>query len=61
MAHDHQLRIVTELVDQPEEAVEVDVVERRLDLVHHVEGRRTTAEHGEQEGQRGQRPLTARQ
>ena len=46
---------------QAEEPVEVDVVERRLDLVHHVEGRRPAAEHGEQEGQRGERALAAGQ
>ena len=50
-----QLRLVAELGDQAEEAVEVDVVEGGLDLVHHVERRRPAAEHGEQERQRGQR------
>ena len=50
-----------ELVDQAEEAVQVDVVERGLDLVHHVERRRAAAEHGEQERQRGEAALAARQ
>ena len=40
-----------------EEPVQVHVVERGLDLVHHVEGRRPGAEHREQERQRGQRAL----
>ena len=52
MAHDEQLRLVAELVDEGQEAAEIDVVERRLDLVHHVEGRGPAAEDGEQEGQR---------
>ena len=56
-----QLGLLAELGDQVEEAVQVDVVEGGLDLVHHVEGRRPAAEHGEQEGQRGQRALAARQ
>ena len=47
--------------DQAEEAVQVDVVERGLDLVHHVERRRPAAEHGEQVRQRGQAALAARQ
>ena len=41
--------------------MQVDVVERRLDLVHHVERRRAAAEHGEQERERGEAALTARQ
>ena len=41
--------------------MQVHVVERGLDLVHHVEGRRPAAEHGEQERQRGERPLATRQ
>jgi hypothetical protein len=61
VADDEQLRLSPELVDQPEEAVQVDVVERGLDLVHHVEGRRPAAEHGEEEGQGGEAALAARQ
>ena len=41
--------------------MQVDVVERRFDLVHHVERRRPAAEHGEQVGQRRQRALATRQ
>ena len=52
-----ELRLLAELVHEVEEAVEVHVVEGGLDLVHHVEGRRPAAEHGEEEGQRGQRAL----
>jgi hypothetical protein len=55
--HDDQLGVLAELGDQAEEPVQVDIVERRLDLVHHVERRGPAAEHGEQERQRRQRPL----
>ena len=41
--------------------MQVDVVERGLDLVHQVEGRRAAAEHGEQEGEGHQGPLAAGQ
>ncbi len=58
---DQQLGLVAELVDQLEEALEVHVVQRRLDLVHQVEGRRARAEDGEQEGQCGHRTLAARE
>ena len=61
MAHDQQLRLVAELVDQVDEPAQVDVVEGRLDLVEDVEGRGPGPEDGEQEGQRGQRTLTARE
>ena len=40
VADDDELGLVAELGHQAEEAVEVDVVEGGLDLVHHVEGRR---------------------
>ena len=59
VAHDEELRLLAELVHEVEEAVEVHVVERGLDLVHHVEGRRPAAEHREQERQRGERALAA--
>src|SRR4029079_352939 len=57
VADDDQLRLGTELRDQSQEAVEIDVIEGGLDLVHHVERARPGAEHREQVGQRGQRPL----
>ena len=41
--------------------MEVDVVERGLDLVEQIEGRRAGAEHREQERQRGERTLAAGQ
>jgi hypothetical protein len=58
MAHDQQLCLVTELLDEVDEPAQVDVVEGRLDLVQDVEGRGPGPEDGEQEGQGGQRPLT---
>ena len=61
VADDEQLRSLAELGDEAEEAVQVDVVERGLDLVHHVERRRAAAEHGEQERQRGEAALATRQ
>jgi len=61
VADDDELGLFPELGDEVEEPVEVDVVEGGLDLVHHVERRRPAAEHREQVGQRGQRPLAARQ
>ena len=61
MAHDEQLRLVAEFAHEGQEAAQVHVVERGLDLVHHVEGRGPAAEHREQEGQRGHRALAARE
>ena len=59
VADDEQLRLLAELGDEAEEAMQVDVVEGRLDLVHHVERRRPAAEHGEQERQRREAALAA--
>jgi hypothetical protein len=61
VAHDDELRLLAELVHELEESVQVDVVERGLDLVHHVERRRATTEHGEQERERGQRTFATGQ
>ncbi len=44
---------------QRQEAIEVEIVERRLDLVEDVEGARAREEHREQERQRGHRLLAA--
>ena len=55
---DQQLRLVAELVHEIEEPVQVHVVERGLDLVHQIEGRRPGAEHREEVRQRGERTLT---
>ena len=61
MADHQQLRILAELGDQAEETVQVHVVERRFDLIHHVERRGSTAEHGEQIRERGEAALATRQ
>ena len=41
--------------------MQVDIVQRRLDLIHHIERRRPTTEHSEEVRQSGQRALTAGQ
>ena len=56
MAHDQQLGLIPELVHEIEEAVKVDVVQRRFHLVEQVKGRGATAEDRKQEGERGQTP-----
>ena len=58
--HD-ELRAVGVAAQQRQEAVDVEVVERGLDLVEDVERARPREEHGEQERQRGHRLLAARQ
>src|SRR5205807_3417368 len=58
---DEQLGLVAELVHKVEEAMEVDVVEGGLDLVEQVEGGGPAAEDGEEEGERRQRALAARE
>ena len=52
---------VGHLLHQRAEAVDVGVVERRVDLVQHADRRRVGEEHGEDQRQRGQRLLAARQ
>ena len=56
--HD-ELRAVGVAAQQRQEAVEVEVVERGLDLVEDVERARAREEHGEQERERGHRLLAA--
>ncbi len=56
---DDELGAVGEAADQLQEAVDVGVVERSLDLVEDVEGAGPGEEDGEDEGQRDQRLLTA--
>ena len=56
---DDELGAVGEAADQLQEAVDVGVVERGLDLVEDVEGARPGEEDGEDEGQRDQRLLAA--
>src|SRR5215207_1777872 len=58
---DDELRAVGEAAQQRQEAVDVEVVERRLDLVEDVERARPGEEDREQEGERGHRLLAARQ
>ena len=61
VGHDDELGPVGVAADELEEAVDVHVVERRLDLVEDVEGARPGEEHGEHERQRHQRLLAARE
>ena len=56
---DHELGAVGEAADELQEAVDVGVVERRLDLVEDVEGRGPGEEDAEDEGERDQRLLAA--
>src|SRR3954447_8005358 len=58
---DHELRAVGEAPDELQEAVDVGVVERRLYLVEDVEGRRPGQEDREDERQRHECLLPARQ
>ena len=55
------LRGVGDLLDEAAEAVDIGVVERRVDLVQHADRRRVGEEHGEEQRERGQRLLAARQ
>ena len=56
-----ELRAVRELVDHVGDGLPVHGVEGRVDLVEEVERRRVALLDGEDEGQRHQRLLTARQ
>src|SRR5499433_3932951 len=58
---DDQLRTAAQLLEDLEQPLQVGVVQRRLDLVQHVERRRAGLEDGQQEGDRGQRALAPRQ
>ena len=59
MGDDDELGAVGEAPDQLQEAVDVGVVERGLDLVEDVEGAGSGEEDGEDEGERDQRLLAA--
>ena len=48
-------------VEQVAEALDIGVVERRIDLVEHADRRRVGQEQGEDQRDRGQRLLAARQ
>src|SRR3546814_10811002 len=52
---------VGDLLQKAAEAVDVGVVERRVDLVQHADRRGIGQEYGEQQRDRGQRLLAARQ
>src|SRR3954467_6838491 len=58
---DDELRALGVAAQEGEEAVDVEVVERSLDLVEDVERARLGQEDREEEGDRGHRLLTARQ
>src|SRR5215472_17179333 len=58
---DDQLRTAAQLLEDLEQPLQVGVVQRRLDLVQHVERRRAGLEDGQEEGDRGQRALAAGQ
>src|SRR4030095_4874635 len=60
VAHDQQLGVLAGVVEQVEEAVQVDVVKGGLDLVEDVEGAGPGPEDGEVEGQGDQAALAAR-
>jgi hypothetical protein len=52
--------VARHLVHQIAEALDIVVVERRVDLVEHADRRRVGQEHREDQRQRGQRLLAAR-
>src|SRR6516162_10390027 len=58
---DDQLRDAAHLFEDLEQPLQVGVVQRRLDLVQHVERRRAGLEDGQEEGDRGQRALATGQ
>ena len=58
---DDELRLVGEAPERVGEAPDVGLVERRVDLVEDAERDRPDLEHGEQQGDRRQGPLAARQ
>ncbi len=58
---DDQLRRLAQLLEQPDQPAQVDVVERGLHLVHHVERRRPRPEDRHQHRHRGQRLLATGQ
>ena len=57
MGDDDELRPLRIRAEQVEETIDVEVIERRLDLVEDVEGARAREEHGEEERERGHRLL----
>ena len=61
MRHDDELRTVGEAPEELDEAPDVRVVEGRLDLVEQVEGARPREEEREEERDRAERLLAARE
>src|SRR3954452_24025216 len=61
MGDDDELRALRVAAQEREEAVDVEVVERGLDLIEDVERTRPRQEDSEQEGDRGHRLLAARE
>ena len=59
MRDDDELRALGEAAQEPDEAADVRVVERRLDLVEEVERARPREEEREEERQRAERLLAA--
>ncbi len=61
MGDDDELRVDLEVLEQPDEAPDVVLVERRVHLVEHAERARLDQVDPEEERQRRQRPLSPRQ
>ena len=60
MRNDQELRIGTQHIERADELGQVGVIERRLDLVQHIERHRARAIHGKEQGERRQTLLAAR-
>ena len=58
---DHDLRVAREPRHQPQEPVEIEIVERRLHLIHQVERRGACREDREEERERREGPFAARE
>ena len=61
MRDDDELRLLREFPQEAAEAHDIRLVERRVDLVEHREGRRPVAQEGEEQGNDSQRALAARE
>ena len=59
MRNDQELRIGTQHIERADELGQVGVIERRLDLVQHIERHRARAVHGKEQGERRQALLAA--
>src|SRR5437879_514952 len=56
-----RLRARRDLLDELAEAIDIGVVERRVDLVEHADRRRVGEEYGEEQGERGEGLLAPRE